>query len=148
MVLRSIRKAIEKKIDGEKEKAKEGRVARATSSLLRCGRMVEGKRGYSDCDEKDHSVLGQGIALAKDGEMEEHNRKQLTRFRQHERQVVNMRETGVSEWRSKRRRYADHDQGEQNALRREDRRCLLTSGGRKNEIYKAGDGRKEGLYCV
>lgn len=110
--------------------------------------MVEGECGDSECDQENDTVLVQGVSLAENGQVEEHDGQELARFGEDEGEVIDVRETGISERRCERRRDADQEQGEDDFLGWEGRGDLLAGRSRKEQVQEAGDGGKGRLDRV
>lgn len=80
--------------------------------------------------------------------MQEHDGEQLAGLGEDEGQVVNVRETGISEGRGERRGDADEEQRDDDLARGEDRRYLLSGRRREEEVEKSGYCRECGLDGV
>ena len=102
--------------------------------------MVQGEGGNSQGDQEDDSVLIQGVSLPEDSQVQEHDRQQLARLGKDEGEVIDVRQTGISERRRERRGDADEEQREEDASCREDRGDLLAGRSRKEQVQEAGDG--------
>ena len=73
--------------------------------------MVQGEDCDAGCDECYNEVFVQGVALAEDGEMEEHDREEFARFGKDKGNVVDVRQGGVSERGGERGGNGNKDEG-------------------------------------
>lgn len=76
----------------------------------------------SQRNQKDNPIFIQRVTLPEDRQMQEHNRQELAGLCQNEGQIVDMRQTGISEGRSQRRGDADEKQRKEDFTRRKDGR--------------------------
>lgn len=59
--------------------------------------MVEGEDGDAGRNGQDDEVLGQRVAAAEEGDVEEHDGEELAGFGEDKGQVIDVREGGVAE---------------------------------------------------
>lgn len=109
---------------------------------------MKGECSHSEGDQEDDAVLIQRVSLAEDGQVEEHDGQKLARFGEDEGEVVDVRETGISEGRCERRGDADQEQGKDDFLGWEGRGDLMAGRSRKEQVQEAGDGGKGRLDRV
>lgn len=110
--------------------------------------MVQSERGHTQGNHEDNTVLIQRVLLAEDRQVEKHDGKKLAGFGEDEGKVVDMRQTGVTEGRSERRRDAHQNQWEEDPAGGEYRGDLLTLWGGEQEVCEASNRGKRGLNGV
>ena len=59
--------------------------------------MVEGEDGDACGDKRDDKIFIEGIVFAKNGQVQEHDWKELAGLGQNEGNIVDMREGGIAE---------------------------------------------------
>lgn len=123
MILGGVCESIKQQIDRQEEDSPCRRpwlaLGGGSSNLLARPWVVQGECRNAECNQENHSVFVQGISLAENGQMEEHDWEQFARLGENEGEVVDVRKTCISKWRSKRGRNADEDQREDDLLGRE-----------------------------
>ncbi len=153
VVLGGVGEAVEEEVDGEKEEAP-GAVCRLRRPLAGRGggggfpRVVEGEDGDAGGDEGHDGVFVQRVALAEDGQVQEHDGQELARFREDEGDVVDVREAGVAEGRGEGGGDGDEDQGAEDGARWEDGAGGGGAGGGAQEVDVACQGGEGGLHRV
>lgn len=73
--------------------------------------MVEGEDGYAGGHEGDDEIFVEGVALAEDGEVQEHDGEKLAGLGEDEGDVVDVGEGGVAEGGRERGCDGDEDEG-------------------------------------
>lgn len=82
--------------------------------------MVQGEEGDAGGDEEDDEVFVEGVALAEDGEVQEHDGEQLAAFGEDEGDVVDVGEGGVAEGGGEAGGDGDEEEGGDDGPRGED----------------------------
>ena len=77
MVLRGICQTIQKEIDTKQEDTPAGRARIRSSNLLTRSRVVQAKSRHAEGDHQHHAVLVQGVFLAEDGQVQDHDGEEL-----------------------------------------------------------------------
>lgn len=72
---------------------------------------MQGEDGDASCDERYNEVFVQGVALAEDSEMQEHNREEFAGFGKDKGNIIDVRQRGVSERGSERGGDGNKDEG-------------------------------------
>lgn len=149
VVLGAVGQAVEQQVDGEKEHA-----PRHVALLIR-GRVLLGllsrvqrKDGDARRHGRHHQVLVQRVALAEDGNVQEHDGQQLARLGQQEGDVVDMRQAGVAKGRRERLCQGHKHERRQDAPRRENGRDRGVSRRAEVQVDGTTNGGKEGLDRV
>lgn len=99
---------------------------------------MEGKDSHAQRHQSHHGVLVERVALAEDGQVQEHDGEQLAALGQDERHVVDVLEAGVAERRGETAGQRDERQGTEYARRGEDGRRRSVARFRGQEVYVAG----------
>jgi len=150
VVLRRVREAVEQQVDAEQQEAPRG----AALERVRLGRVLLGRRrvqrehGDAGRHGEHDEVLVPGVAASEERDVQEHDGQQLARFREDERDVVDVREAGVAERRGERGRQRHGDERERDGARGEDGRWGGAARRREVEVGEPGEDGEEGLDCV
>lgn len=148
MVLSGIGQAVQEKVNGQQENTPHGRARALLSScsyLLASAGVVECECRNTQCNHQHNTVLVQGVSLAEDGEVQDHNGEELAGLGKNECQVVDMGKTGVTEGRGEGRGDADKDQREEYTASGKDRGNALAFRCREEEVCEACNGGERGL---
>lgn len=95
---------------------------------------VQREDGDAGGDGRDDEILVQGVALAEDGDVEEHDGEELAALGEQEGDVVDVGETGVAKGAGETARDGHEGQGTENAARGDDGRHGRALGGREEEV--------------
>lgn len=110
--------------------------------------MVESEDGDAGGDECDHEIFVEREVFAENGQVQEHDRKELTGLGEDEGDVVDVSEGGIAEGRGKRGSDGDENQGEDDGAGGEDRGGAAGSRGGFEEVDVAGQSSQGGLDRV
>ena len=143
MVLRGVGQAVEEEIDAQQEETPgsigilvDGRV------LLLVLARVQGEGGDAGGDGRHDEVLVQRVALAEDGDVEQHDGEKLAALGEEEGDVVEVRERRVAERAGEAAGDGDEGERREDARRRDHGRHALPRGRRGHEV-DAADCRSE-----
>lgn len=148
VILGAVGEAIKQEVDAQQQQAP-GQI-----SLLRQLRLlvlfvrVQRENGHARSDGSHDGVLVNRVALPEDGDVEEHDGQQLAALGQQERDVVDMRETGVAKGTGQAVCDGDEHEGPEDAARGENRRHGGAFGGREQEVDEANGRGEERLDGV
>lgn len=148
VILGAVSEAIKQEVDAQQQQSP-GQI-----SLLRQLRLfglairVEGEDGHASSDGGHDGVLVDRVALPENGDVEEHDGQQLAALGQQERDVVNVRETGVAKGAGQAVCDGDEHEGPEDAARGENRRHGGAFGGRDQEVDEANGRGEERLDGV
>lgn len=122
MVLGAVGQAVEQEIDAEEQQSPSGTRLFRTQRLLVLLSRVQREDGNASCHRRNDEVLVEGISLAEDGDVEEHDREEFAALCEEEGDVVDVREAGVSERTGEATRDRDEGKGPENTARGDDGR--------------------------
>lgn len=137
VVLSGVGEAVEQQVDGEKQETPRH------VGLVRPGRLpvllarVQSEDGDAGRDGRHDEVLVQRVALAENGDVEEHDGQQLAALGQQEGDVVDVRETGVPKGAGQTAGDGDEGQRAKDAARWDDGRRGRALGSREEEVSRA-----------
>ena len=148
VVLRAVGQAVEEEVDAEEEEAPRGLAGgRAAGLGMAFLARVQGEDGDAGGHGGDDEVLVERVALAEDGDVQEHDGQQLARLGEDEGDVVDVGERGVAEGGSEGRGEGHQEQRRDDGARGEDRGAADARGRAEEEVEVArqeGKGRLDG----
>lgn len=131
VILGAVGEAIEQEVDAQQQQSPgQIRLLRQLRLLVFFVR-VERKDGHASSDGGHDGVLVNRITLPEDGDVEEHDGQKLAALGQQERDVVDVRETGVAKGAGQAVCDGDEHEGPEDAARGENRRHGGAFGGRE-----------------
>lgn len=147
VVLGAVGEAVEQEVDAEEQQAPAA-ISAATRTALPGFTRVQREDGDAGRDGGHDQVLVQGVALAEDGDVQEHDGQQLARLGQQEGDVVDVGEAGVAEGAGERAGDGDEQQRRQDAARGDHGRDGLAARRAGVEVQGARGGREQRLDRV
>ena len=143
VVLRAVGQAVKQQIDAEQQHAPRRlpRVRRRCV-LLVLAAGVQREDGHAARHGRDDQVLVQRVALAEDGDVQEHDGQQLAALCEDEGDVVDVRERGVAEGRGERVGEGDEEERGQDGARGDQGGSGLPAG-RTEDAEELAAGRGE-----
>lgn len=149
MVLGAVGEAVKEQVDGEQEEAPGGVgvVGHGLAVLLLAAR-VQGEDGDAGSDGGDDEVLVEGVPLAEDGDVEEHDGEELAALGEEEGDVVDVGEGGVAKGAGEAAGDGDEGERREDAGRGDDGGRGLAARGRGEKVDASDGGSEEGLDGV
>lgn len=148
VILGTIRQPIKQQIDPQQQQPPRRARLLAPRRLLALLARVQGKHGDARRHGRDDEVLVQRVALAEDGDVEEHDGEQLAALGEQKGDVVDVRQARVAKRAGQAARDGDEGQGREDAARGDDGRDGAAAGGRGEEVDEADGGGEDGLDRV
>lgn len=148
MILGTIRQPIKQQIDPQQQQPPRRARLLAPHRLLALLARVQGEDGDARRHGRDDEVLVQRVALAEDGDVEEHDGEQLAALGEQEGDVVEVREARVAKRAGQAARDGDEGQRREDAARGDDGRDGAAARGRGEEVDEADGGGEDGLDRV
>lgn len=148
VVLGAVGEAVKEQVDGEQKHAPRHVGIVGARRLLALAARVQREDGNAKSDGRNNEVLVQRVALAEDGDVQEHDGQQLAALGEQKGNVVNMRQTSVSKGAGETAGDGNKGQRGEDTARGDDRRERASLGGRGEQVDAADGGSKERLDRV
>lgn len=148
MVLGAVGEAVEEQVDAEKEKTPR------YVGLVRLGRplvllaRVQSEDGHTGRDGRDNEILVQRVALAENGDVQEHDGQQFAALGEQEGDVVDVRETGIAKGTGQAAGDGNEGQRAKDAARGNDGWHTRALRSRNEEVQRADNGCEQRLNRV